>query len=214
MGESMNAGTYSPKLRLLTSPATQPPPTEFSAADYLQLGRVGRRTIRIEVGTGAIEMVEGTLCRAFDQRGEGLDALFRLLVGGGLTGQAQARCYEGDTHGPRNLDIDLENALLEAARRLDESARDHVVPPSAASPSIEADNAAEAVEIGVCAVLAKDYERAYAAFFRAHALGDSSGLVTANLERLAGLLGRPPALVDPRDPQCALDEAEVGLSQS
>lgn len=196
----MNVGTYSPKLRLLTPPLVEAPPTEFSAADYLQLGRAGRRTIRIEVGTGAIEMVEGTLCRAFDQLGEGLDALFRLLVGGGLTGHAKARCYEGDTYSPRNLDIDLENALLEAARRLDESARDDMAPASVGAPSVDVDNAAEAVEIGVLAVLNKEYDRAYAAFHRAYALGDSSGLVTTNLERLAGLLGRPPALVETRGP--------------
>ena len=188
-----------PKLLLIPSILGEGPvPTEFSAADYLQLGRAGRRTIRVEVGDGAIEMVDGTLARAVDHLGEGIDALLRLLVDGGLTGNARARCFEGEIGALKNLDIDLENALLEAARILDERERStEEVPPEL--PEIPATVAPEAIELGISAVLRKEYDFAFAAFSRARELGDESELVTSNLERLASLLNLPHRL-SPSEP--------------
>ena len=190
----MSSRQQAPKLLLVPSALGESSiPTEFSAADYLQLGRAGRRTIRVEVGDGTIDMVEGALARATDPMGEGVDALLRLLVDGGLTGHTKARCFEGETSALKNLDIDLENALLEAARLLDERDRSS---DTADTPPIEvsANTAPEAIELGISAVLHKEYAFAYAAFSRAFELGDSSELVCSNLERLANLLNLPHVL--------------------
>ena len=183
------SATPSRKLALV-HPEAGEAPTEFSAADYLQLGRANGRTFRVEVGDGYIDMVDGVLHRAADLQGEGTEALMRLLIAGGLSGTAAARCFEGRAPGPKNLHIEVENALLEAARLLDEARRaadaNPSEPPEPSTPRFE--SSAEAVEAGITAVLQKDYPTAYAAFQSAAELGDTSAVVRINLERLKSLV--------------------------
>ena len=83
-------------------------PTEFSAADYLQLGCANRRTLRVELTDGYIEMSSGQLHGAYDSDGTGMPALLRLLTRGGLTGATKARCFEAKSLGDKNLDVELE----------------------------------------------------------------------------------------------------------
>ena len=185
----MSKPSMQPKLTIVP-PQPSPAPTEFSAADYLQMARAGRRSVRVEVGTGTIEMLKGELHRAVDHRGEGVDALLRLLKSGGLTGTA--RCFDLHRSEARNVDLDLETALLEAARQLDEAERGpHTTDlvesePEPLMPS-ETDPRA-AIETGIAAVLMKDYQTAYQAFRRASELGDASSVVTTNLSRLKDML--------------------------
>lgn len=193
-----------PHLEIVAGPPETP--TAFSAADYLQLGHAGRRTFRVEVGRGYIDLVEGTLHAAVDDEGSGGAALLRLLVDGGLTGTQPARCFEGPPAGEKNLDIEVENALLEAARRVDETghggeptgtltsdieqAFDGFVPARGHDEDRPAplDTDVDPVEAGLSAVLRKDYRAAHAAFSRAADLGDDSPMVRANIDRLASIL--------------------------
>lgn len=98
---------------------------EFSAADYLQIAAAGRRTLRVEVvGSGVIDVVEGVLWAAQDDQGRGFEALMRILIDGGLAGTRSARCYaHAGGAGDRQMQVDVGNALLEAARRQDEQDR-------------------------------------------------------------------------------------------
>ena len=144
-------------------------------------------------------MVDGELYAASDTFGEGTDALMRLLIFGGLSGEARARCFEGSTFGARTVDLELENALLEAARRLDETHRSPT--PEATGPAtlpsesgppgtdgLEALTAQEALEVAVAAVLDKNYGTARSAFRRAQTLGEDSTLVRSNLRQLDRLV--------------------------
>ena len=190
----MNAYSRQPKLSLVSDLPSETP-TKFSAADYLQLGHASRRSMRVELGNGYIEMVDGVLFRAIDSRGEGVRALMRMLVGGGLTGDTPARCFEGEAIGRQNLDISLENALLEAARQLDESRRRPADPrprKQRERPLAHIISPNDAIELGLTAVLSKDYRAAYQAFCRARELGDRSALVRGNLDRLAELMAAQP----------------------
>ena len=158
---------------------------EFSAADYIQLACAGRRTLRVDVvEVGVIDIVSGELWNAEDEHGEGLDALIRILIRGGLSGAALARCYRLDASGPRKLEIDAGGALLEAARQCDEKARAErrVQPRRETEPS---ESRLSDAALGVEALLRRDYSAALALFRRAQASGDESSIVLGNLQRLA-----------------------------
>ncbi len=174
--------------------------TAFSAIDYLQLARFGMRTLRIIVeGLGELQVVEGQLYAAKDDLGDGFDALMRILIGGGM-GPARARCVDELALVSTNLDIGVEEAILEAARRLDEGAGPVVLGEhdltfvwdfDVESPPDVADELEhfDAVERGIEALLDGEYHAAREAFRQAQTKGTQLGLVQANLARLDQILG-------------------------
>lgn len=95
---------------------------QFSVADYLQLARAGRRSVCVRVqGLGEVLVVDGALWQARDHLGAGYPALMRILLGGGLQASCPAECFglEGPT-GPRRIETEIDRAILEAARIMDE----------------------------------------------------------------------------------------------
>jgi CheY-like chemotaxis protein len=100
-------------------PAIQTSP--FSVADYIQLASMGRRSARLQIrqgGTlrGEITINAGEVWSASDARGAGIEA-FRRLV---FAREALVSCHPLGELGPRTIDGSAEEALLDAARMLDE----------------------------------------------------------------------------------------------
>lgn len=108
---------------------------EFAAVDYLQLARSGSRTLRIIVeNVGVIEVLKGQLYSARDDGGDGYEALIRILMRGGLDYvRAHAYCLDSPPLESRNLELGMDEAILEAARRIDEE-QDKLLRPALARP--------------------------------------------------------------------------------
>ncbi len=221
------------ELRAILSARLEAAPAEeeaapFAPADYLQLACLGHRSVLIEVDTagekGLIVVVDGSLWTASDHQGAGEDAFRRLVFRQGA--QVRVRALRDDP-GPRTIESNWEQLLMNAARELDESSRspselaasdlldlgDDPPPPPAPRPtaptlpSATLPPAREAVlppapepppdplalafdaafEVGVEALLVKDYAAAYAAFERAGAVRPDDPKVVTNLERLRQL---------------------------
>jgi CheY-like chemotaxis protein len=93
----------------------------FSLVDYIQLGAMGRRSVRLTVSRegrelGHVVLWEGAPWHAEDAQGIGPAALSRLLDAGGL-----AAAHAVSEAGPRSLHGSCEGLLLEHFRRADEA---------------------------------------------------------------------------------------------
>lgn len=99
--------------------------TPFGPSDYIQLACLGHRSVLVDVeaesGRGFIIVYKGVLHTASDQQGEGEDAFRRLVFLPGAA--ARVRAFDGDP-GTRTIHRGWEAMLLDAARELDERARD------------------------------------------------------------------------------------------
>lgn len=173
----------------------------FGAVDYLQLATATRRTVRVQLASGAeVDVYRGETWAARDRRGTGEEALMRILLEGGLDGSAEARCLdlqEADL-GERNLHIALEAMILEAARQLDEGMPIIEEPddpdPADEDGTMSLDDIFEAADRGTEAILNRDYGAAYIYFRQAFLAGDVRDLVVANLSRLEEMgYGEPEA---------------------
>lgn len=182
-------------LRLVSETTKSPRKVVFSIADYLQLARVTRRSVRIEVEDRVLDVVDGRLHRVEDAEGKGYEALMRILTGGGLLPGEEPQCFEVDRSKPANLSADIEGALLDAARVLDERAltaddlqsyaavEGQTVPEETRPPP-----GLQEVEIAVDAMMRKDYVVAQAALERAIEQGNTEAMVLSNLERIQKIL--------------------------
>jgi CheY-like chemotaxis protein len=98
--------------------------TPFGIADYVQLAGMGRRSVVLDIhsgaGRGRVVVKRGELWSAVDGLGSGLDAFRRLA----FLRAAEVVCRTLDRHDadPRNLEGAAESVLLEVARQLDEAA--------------------------------------------------------------------------------------------
>jgi len=194
--------------------ATNVSDAPFGPSDYIQLACLGHRSVLIEVespaGEGFIVVHQGVLWTASDRAGEGEQAFRRLVFLPDAI--ARVRSWTGNP-GKRTIERGWEALLLDAAREMDERAKDGVdidavfdeaagvvfepepeVPlapapkPSAAPPKqVEADPFTRAFDEGVSALLVKDYGRAYAAFTEAASHRPEDTKTLANLERLRQL---------------------------
>jgi len=114
----------------------QPVPA-FAVADYLQLAGLARRSVALEVhhGThvlGRIFVEHGEPRFAMDEHGAGQPAFQRLA----LASNAEVSCRPLLTPTPNpNLSGSLEQQLIEAAQRTDESERDTLAGARATSPT-------------------------------------------------------------------------------
>lgn len=194
-------GTRSkPLLRLLTGDSEYDRHDPFTAAEYLQLARMARRTVAIDINAapsgpqGRIEVRGGELWGAFDGSGEGEEAFRRLMMGGGLDRPGIARCHPmAPPFLDRNLFARMEHLLLDAARAFDEgkvrpAESSETASESVAEPDGTADDGGAAeFEAGVEAVLRKDYRGAFRAFTAAQRLAPDDPRVALNLRRLREL---------------------------
>jgi CheY-like chemotaxis protein len=175
----------------------------FCAADYLQLACMGRHSLEILIGAGPtgparIVVVSGEVWAANDGAGSGVPAFKRAAFH--RDAPVECRVLEGDP-GPRNIEGGWEALLIDAARELDEKARDGgpaaprpkpaaaPAPPPAPEPAAPSDDDrfAAAWDRGIAALLKKDYPGALAAFVEARALRPGDPRVAANLKRLQDL---------------------------
>lgn len=96
-------------------------PAHFCMLDFLQLACLSRRSVRVMIeGLGQVLVVQGSLWDAEDRFGHGYKALMRILLGGGLEPTNFARCFRLSEPGPRKISVELDQAILESARILDE----------------------------------------------------------------------------------------------
>lgn len=185
----------------------------FTAADYVQLAAMGHHSVVIELRSasvrGRVVVNAGELWSASDSRGHGADAFRRLA----FATDVQVTCRTLAKHDLPTRDIpgggSAESLLLDAARELDEAARNDPprdVPaaampesapssqgssrapaPSAFATHKDADGFAAAFEDGVDALLSKDYARAYQSFVAASQIVPDDRRVIANLQRLRAM---------------------------
>lgn len=171
----------------------EPPP--FSPTDYIQLAAMGKHSVRLEFErggepAGTVVIHDGELWSVSDPRGEGEAALRRLM----FSGSALTLCTSlREKPGPRAFTTSSQSLLMEAARLEDEEARaeEPAPPPSPAPAPAPAPKKSlcfeELYEIGVDALLRKDYPAALESFSQASALRPQDAKVIANLKRLRAL---------------------------
>ncbi len=179
------------------SHAESAPP--FGLVDYVQLAAIGGHSVRVTVvgvdgGEGEVIVHGGEVWSAEDESGEGRDAFFRLVA-------AKVRSVECKTHardpGARTIEGRWEELILEGARLSDEEAADATDTDDAIDRALDegfrdadggshpgSDGFSEAMERGLEAMLAKDYEQALAAFEAAAEIRPDDRVVEANLRRL------------------------------
>lgn len=110
---------------------SEPPPSAFAVADYLQLAGMARRSVVLSIKeadqlVGEVIVQDGEPRWARDQEGEGESAFRRLA----LLQRMDVSCKPLSaplTHS--NLSGSLEHLLIDAARHADECRRTPVVPP-------------------------------------------------------------------------------------
>ena len=174
----------------------------FGVTDYVQLACMGNHSVEILVswppdGMGRIVVAKGNIWSAKVGEDTGLVAFRRLAFHPG--GSAECRALDGEP-GPRSIEAPWEMVLIEGARLADEEARQAVretrrAPVVAPAPPVVAGAAdpARALtygdlwDIGVDALLRKDYAGALQAFVSARELRPDDGRVLANLKRLADM---------------------------
>lgn len=194
------------RVRLSTLQAAKNAPP-FCAADYLQIACAGHHSVSIDVllagkRIGQLVVHRGRPWAASDLLGTGMAAFSRLV---NLPG-AVVLCgtLRGDPEAA-NLDGSLDSLLLQAAvdsdhlsaGKLGSSSADEyppvsaaaVVPAAAPAPEVESlpeevDEFSNFLEIGIDALLVKDYPGALSAFLRADAIRPGDARITANLRRL------------------------------
>lgn len=97
----------------------------FVAGDYLQLAGMGRKSVRIDVGSanneGTIFVSAGHVVAAVDSHGQGMAAFRRMAFAEGRVSCRGLR--QGEDPVP-NLDGSCEELLMEAARQNDEALLD------------------------------------------------------------------------------------------
>ncbi|MCE9572454.1 MAG: response regulator [Deltaproteobacteria bacterium] len=186
------------------------PVAPFAVADYLQLACMGRHSVEIEVArgdrvVGRIVVCRGAAWSATDLVGRGEPAFRRMIFDhDGVT----CRTLAGEP-GPRELQRSWEALLMDAARVMDEAGRTNPraddiesiteVPGPEGGFALE-DEAAEPAadwtepdrfemlrDLGVEALLSKDYTAAWAALTEAAALHPDDAIIKANLIRLRAL---------------------------
>lgn len=172
----------------------------FSAADYLQLAAVARRTLRVEIdGLGYIDVIGGVIQKAVDSEGSGFEAAVRILIRGGLDDQRVCRCHSIAPLTITGIGASVQEVLLEATKRLDEGQTSLPVsngqqsiqivrPPRRVRGKDKVAKVNDIVERGVEAMLRREYADALAAFLQARALGDDSNFVAGNIKRLTQLV--------------------------
>jgi CheY-like chemotaxis protein len=173
----------------------------FGLVDYVQLAAMGRHSVRIVMidatgRNGEVVVHRGEVWRAQDAIGSGREALFRLL--GSKPRSLECATLTGDP-GPRCVEGRWEELLLEAARLSDEAGVDRsdsdvdesidsildlAFDGDSAGPLEADDGFSEAMESGLEAMLAKDYDRALGAFEEARKIRPENRVVEANLARL------------------------------
>lgn len=99
----------------------------FSVADYLQLAGMSRRSVELLIKTdevaGRIVIRDGLVMVAEDQHGSGVDAFGRMAM---LSGAAvECRALDGELEPGASLHGQVDELLLEAARRRDEQQRQY-----------------------------------------------------------------------------------------
>ncbi len=187
----------------------------FSVADFVQIACMGRHSVTIELerggsAAGRVRILDGNVWSAEygDEIGEG--AFRQVLFADGE--EIFCRAITSAEAGPRNLQGDWRELLMEAARLEDEASRvperapEPQRPVEAPFPVVHREEAALASlptstppvespeaefdrvwEQGASALLAKDLEAAYRSFLRADELKPGDWRVRANLTRLRNL---------------------------
>lgn len=189
----------------------------FGLTDYVQLACMGRHSVEILVawpprGQGRVLVAKGELWSARDAEGRGLPAFQRFAY----RADASVECRSLDEHpGQRDIEQPWEMVLLEGARLADEAARAEAArrgqaaaeaggrppgsaapeaPPAPPAPAAPAATFDDLWDVGVEALLKKDYGGALQAFVAARALRPDDPRVLANLKRLADMgYPGPPA---------------------
>ncbi|MDH5673433.1 MAG: response regulator [Myxococcales bacterium] len=174
-------------------------PAPFGVADYVQLACMGRHSVRIESDfgdgrKGVVTVHEGEIWSASHGALRGAAAFMELA----FAPDARVACSRLMTGaGPREIEESADFLLMEAARCHDEhTSRGPEM--SAELIFVEDDTEAEETEdgtedfeqhweAGIDALLAKDYQGAFASFLAAQALRPEDAKVHANLERLRSM---------------------------
>lgn len=170
-----------------------PERSPFSLVDYVQIAQMARRSavLLIEQGNlhGELVVRDGEAWASRDDLGEGEPALRRLLLAGAVEGTANVRVVPLPTHPiARNVEVSLQAVLLDLARERDEAE----APPMRARPRADSSPHAEAhfdafYELGIEAMLRRDYAEAFEALSAARDLRPEHRIVRLNLERLQAL---------------------------
>ncbi len=170
----------------------------FSVADYLQLAAMGRHSVLVEVEcegrmVGEVAVWDGQTWSATDDEGEGTDALRRLAFAPNAFVKCRTLLAQP---AERNLGGNWEFLLLEAARMEDESS-DPIGELSFGEGSFEPEPEPERSpteiaftelwDVGVDALLRKDYSAAMRAFVSARDLQPEDPKVVANIQRLEAM---------------------------
>ena len=99
----------------------------FSLPDYIQLACMGNHSARMLLSiddrrVGEVQVYKGELWTAIDSRGAGLESLRRLMFANHL--HIEARPLDELKLKHRSIEINFQQALMDAARLQDEAVRD------------------------------------------------------------------------------------------